>query len=68
MIITVMLVVIAAIAYCLGCINGAIITSTKYFHKDIRRVGSGNAGLANFYRNFGVKGLAMVAGIDIIKV
>lgn len=67
MIITVMLILIAGIAYCLGCVNGAIITSTRYFHKDIRRVGSGNAGLANFYRNFGVKGLAMVAGIDIVK-
>ncbi|HBD85906.1 MAG TPA: hypothetical protein DC001_00600 [Clostridiales bacterium] len=67
MIITIMLVIIAVIAYCLGCINGAIITSTKIFHKDIRQFGSGNAGLANFYRNFGVKGLAMVAGIDIAK-
>ena len=67
MIITIMLVIIAVIAYCLGCINGAIITSTKIFHKDIRQFGSGNAGLSNFYRNFGVKGLAMVAGIDIAK-
>ncbi|NCC68907.1 MAG: glycerol-3-phosphate acyltransferase [Clostridia bacterium] len=67
MIITVMLVVTAVISYCLGCINGAIITSVKFFHKDIRSCGSGNAGLANFYRNFGVKGLLMVAGIDIAK-
>lgn len=67
MIISVLLIVIAAITYCIGCINGAIVTSRRYFHKDIRGFGSGNAGLANFYRNFGVKGLAMVAGIDIAK-
>ena len=67
MIMTVMLVVIAVVSYCLGCINGAIISSVKFFHKDIRSIGSGNAGLANFYRNFGVKGLLMVAGIDFAK-
>ncbi|MEG1789673.1 MAG: glycerol-3-phosphate acyltransferase [Oscillospiraceae bacterium] len=67
MIITVMLIVIAAISYCLGNANGAILTSTYIFHKDIRNMGSGNAGLTNFYRNFGSKGIAMVMGIDIFK-
>lgn len=67
MIVTVMLVVIAVLSYCLGCINGAIITSVRFFHKDIRSFGSGNAGLANFYRNFGVKGILLVAGIDLAK-
>jgi glycerol-3-phosphate acyltransferase PlsY len=67
MIITVMLIFIAIISYFLGCFNGAIITSKRYFRKDIRNVGSGNAGLANFYRNFGVTGMLMVVGIDVIK-
>lgn len=67
MTITLLLIVIAAVSYGLGSINGAIITSRYVFHKDIRDMGSGNAGLTNFYRNFGGRGLATVAGIDILK-
>ncbi|MBO6011403.1 MAG: glycerol-3-phosphate acyltransferase, partial [Oscillospiraceae bacterium] len=37
------------------------------FKKDIRNYGSGNAGLTNFYRIFGVKGVALVLLIDIGK-
>ncbi len=65
--ITLMLILIAVIAYGLGNVNGAIITSTHLFRRDIRNVGSGNAGLANFYRNFGLKGLALVFLIDFGK-
>lgn len=67
MTITLVLIAIAVIAYGLGSINGAIITSRYVFHKDIRDMGSGNAGLTNFYRNFGGRGLASVAAIDMLK-
>ena len=33
----------------------------------MRNYGSGNAGLTNFYRAFGVVGMALVVGIDVIK-
>ena len=51
MIITALLLAIAVIAYLLGSVNGAIIVSRFLFHSDVRTLGSGNAGLTNFYRN-----------------
>lgn len=67
MLITVMLIASAAIAYFFGSINGSIIVSNLMFRSDVRERGSGNAGLTNFYRNFGVKGMAGVVGIDVAK-
>lgn len=58
---------VAIVAYLLGGVNGAIISSKYIFKKDIRNYGSGNAGLTNFYRIFGVKGAALVLLIDIGK-
>lgn len=63
----VLLVLIAAEAYVLGSVNGSIIVSRYLFHSDVRTMGSGNAGLTNFYRNYGPKGIAGVLGIDIAK-
>ncbi|MBR5114526.1 MAG: glycerol-3-phosphate acyltransferase [Oscillospiraceae bacterium] len=61
------LFIVAIVAYLLGGINGAIIASKYIFKKDIRNYGSGNAGLTNFYRIFGAKGVALVLLIDIGK-
>ncbi len=61
------LFVIAIVAYLLGAVNGAIIASKYIFKKDIRDFGSGNAGLTNFYRIFGTKGILIVLAIDILK-
>jgi len=63
----VLLVLIAAAAYVLGSVNGSIIVSRYLFHSDVRTMGSGNAGLTNFYRNYGPKDIAGVLGIDIAK-
>ena len=63
----VLLVLIAAAAYVLGSVNGSIIVSRYLFHSDVRSMGSGNAGLTNFYRNYGPKGMAGVLGIDVAK-
>ncbi len=57
----------AVIAYFLGCLNGAIITSKYIFREDVRTHGSGNAGLTNFYRTYGTKGVVSVLAIDILK-
>ena len=61
------LFIVAIVAYLLGGVNGARISSKYIFKKDIRNYGSGNAGLTNFYRIFGVKGVALVLLIDIGK-
>ena len=57
----------ALIAYFLGCINGSILTSRLVFGDDIREHGSGNAGLTNFYRTYGTKGVIGVLASDILK-
>lgn len=67
MIITALLLAIAVIAYLCGSVNGAIIVSRYLFRSDVRELGSGNAGLTNFYRNYGAKGIAGVLAIDVAK-
>ena len=67
MLITLMTALTAIIAYLLGSVNGAIIISRFLFGQDIRRSGSGNAGLTNFYRTYGLTGAAGVIAIDVLK-
>ncbi len=59
-------IVIFAIAYFIGSINLAIILSKKR-GKDLRNVGSGNAGATNAMRNFGIKFGAVIFIFDIFK-
>ena len=54
-------------AYLLGGVNGAIIASKYLYRKDIRKFGSGNPGLTNFYRVFGKGGALLVVLIDAAK-
>lgn len=68
MIVTVLLLVlIAALSYTLGCLNGSLIISRRMFGVDIRSMGSGNAGATNFFRSFGRSGLLEVLAVDIGK-
>ena len=60
-------VAVAVLSYLLGCINGAIATSHIFYHDDVRRHGSGNAGLTNFYRNYGARCAPMVIAFDMLK-
>lgn len=61
------LVITALAAYFLGCANGSILVSRLFFHEDIRQKGSGNAGLTNFYRTYGVKCVGFMLAVDILK-
>ena len=54
-------------AFLLGGVNGAIIASKLIYRKDIRKFGSGNPGLTNFYRVFGKGGALLVVAIDVFK-
>ncbi len=67
MYVTVMLMVTAVICYLLGNPNGSILISGIFFRDDIRRYGSGNAGLTNYFRKYGVKFIALVLLIDFGK-
>lgn len=58
----------AVASYLCGCINGAILISKHYLHEDVRARGSGNAGLTNFYRNYGPRYAALVLALDAAKM
>jgi glycerol-3-phosphate acyltransferase PlsY len=55
------------IGYLLGSFNGAILISRWIRKEDIRTKGSGNAGLTNFYRNYGGMDTLLVLLIDVGK-
>ena len=58
---------VAALAsYFLGNHNGAICVSLM-LKDDVRNHGSGNAGLTNFIRNYGVNHALLVVAIDVLK-
>ena len=61
------LLAVAIIAYFLGCFNGAVIVSKYILRDDVRRHGSGNAGLTNFYRTFGGPLTFVVILTDVLK-
>ncbi|MCD7753874.1 MAG: glycerol-3-phosphate acyltransferase [Clostridiales bacterium] len=58
---------VAAVSYLLGCCNSAIIISKYVLKDDVREHGSGNAGLTNFYRVYGVKNVVWVILLDVLK-
>ena len=61
-------IIIAALAtYMLGNLNGAFLTGYRVAGEDIRKKGSGNAGLTNFIRNYGVRSAVMVVATDMGK-
>ncbi|MBR6120366.1 MAG: glycerol-3-phosphate acyltransferase [Oscillospiraceae bacterium] len=59
--------VCALAGYLLGSFNGAILISRWFRGEDIRTKGSGNAGLTNFYRNYGGLDTLLVLLIDVGK-
>ncbi len=61
------IVMTALVSYLLGNLNGAVTMSFLFSHDDVRTHGSGNAGLTNFIRNYGVANAALVLLIDVGK-
>lgn len=60
-------IAVAVAAYFCGCFNGAVIVSKYILHNDVRKHGSGNAGLTNFYRVFGGPLTVVVVLTDVLK-
>ena len=58
---------VAVISYFLGCCNSSIIISKYLLKDDVRKYGSGNAGLTNFYRVYGKKNVIWVILLDVLK-
>lgn len=59
---------ILLLSYLLGCFNGSVMTSHFIICDDVRKHGSGNAGLTNFYRTYGAKYALAVIFCDMIKM
>ena len=59
---------ILLVSYLLGCFNGSVMTSHFIIRDDVRKHGSGNAGLTNFYRTYGAKYALGVIFCDMIKM
>ena len=55
------------IPYLLGSLNASIIISKLFYHDDIRKYGSGNAGTTNMLRTYGKKPAAFTLLFDMLK-
>ena len=53
--------------YMLGNLNGAVLVSAIFAKEDVRKHGSGNAGLTNYIRNYGAATGVLVILIDGLK-
>lgn len=54
-------------AYLLGNLNGSVCISSLVADDDVRNHGSGNAGLTNFFRNYGGWSTLLVILVDVVK-
>ncbi len=61
------LMIAAATAYLLGNLNGSVCISALVAGDDVRKHGSGNAGLTNFFRSYGGVSTFLVMLVDIVK-
>ena len=61
------ILMIAVTGYMLGNLNGAVMISSLFANEDVRKHGSGNAGLTNYIRNYGAGTGVLVILIDGLK-
>ena len=57
----------ALAAYLLGNLNGSVCISALVAGDDVRKHGSGNAGLTNFFRSYGGWSTFLVMAVDMLK-
>lgn len=56
-----------AVPYLLGSVNFALVISKVFYHDDIRKYGSGNAGMTNMLRTYGKSAAAATLLCDMLK-
>ncbi len=61
------ILVVALAGYLLGNLNGSVFVSQLIADDDVRNHGSGNAGLTNFFRNYGGWSTLLVILVDVMK-
>ena len=67
MIYTVLLIIIAVIAYGCGSMSSVVIASNFVFHVNLRRLGTGSSALSNFRRIYGVKGFVKLLLVELVR-
>ena len=61
------IVTICLVGYMLGSLNSAVIVSRLVYRDDVRKHGSGNAGMTNMLRTFGGKAAGLTLLGDLLK-
>ena len=56
----------ALIAYCAGCLKSTVLASNYIFHRNLRRLGSGNVLISNFRRIYGWKGVVKITLAELV--
>ena len=56
----------ALLAYAAGCLKSTVLASNFIFHKNLRRLGTGNTFLSNFRRIYGWKGALKLALTELV--
>lgn len=64
---TLRILLLIVISYLMGNANGAVMISRGLDKDDVRNHGSGNAGMTNYFRNFGGSKTFLVIGVDFGK-
>lgn len=64
---SILIALLAIVAYLIGSINSAILVSRLLRREDIRKTGSGNAGTTNIWIAYGRKAGILTAGGDLLK-
>ena len=67
MIYTVLLIIIAVIAYGCGSMSSVVIASNFVFHVNLRRLGTGSSALSNFRRIYGAKGFVKLLLVELVR-
>ena len=62
-----LVLLVSVVGYLLGNINGAVVISQLLAKEDVRKKGSGNAGLTNYIRNYGAGSSLLVILLDVAK-
>lgn len=67
MIYTVLLIIIAVIAYGCGSMSSVVIASNFVFHVNLRRLGTGSSALSNFRRIYGATGFVKLLLVELVR-
>ncbi len=62
-----LLLITAVIAYFFGSISTVVLASNYVFHRNLYRLGRGNALISNFRRIYGIKGIIKLLLVELLR-